>query len=161
MPAGPEMDALVAEKVMGCQRRYEQRTDPFGTAFSVTLCGCEQEKRAKVRTGSRFGDALVNAHAEAFAPKLHATDYYGEFRHYSTDIAAAWEVVGRLVALGYCYYVEQCARPDEETHAVSVMVMRDGHHINDHYEADRRDWYASHESAPVAICRAALLVVNQ
>lgn len=118
MPAGPEMDALVAEMVM----EWRFRTD-----FD-------------------------------YSPPVDFWDGPGVVREIalwrpSTDIAAAWEVVEKLRADGYCFNIDAC----EPKQAIEPLVgfMRDGHHINDHYQADRRDWRAF-GPVPLAICRAAL-----
>jgi hypothetical protein len=122
MEAGPEMDALVAERVMGW------------TDFKMAAeCG----RLHGIPPGSdrNYGECL---------------------RRYSSVMAQAWDVVERMHALGFCFNLDKCAADDREQPPPMVTFMRDGHHINDHYQADRRDWHAS-GPVPYAICRAALL----
>jgi len=64
MPAGYEMDALIAEKVMGCGSIYQK-----GTRY---YCACEDGIHSK---GHLTGDRNE------------------EIKFYSVDISAAWEVV--------------------------------------------------------------------
>jgi hypothetical protein len=114
MEAGRELDALVAEKVMGVN------TDRF--------------------IWKRYGkpDSIQN-------------EDYGGPRHYSTDIDAAWQVVEKL---------EQ--HPDEILFSCSrkggkelVWEMRFRK-----CRGNQHDYIASAPTAPLAICRAALLTLG-
>lgn len=67
LEAGPELDALVAEKVMGCNL-IPHTNEKFGMT-----CGCRDKQH---RHYEESLDDLLNA--------------------YSTDIAAAWKVVEKL-----------------------------------------------------------------
>lgn len=64
---------------------------------------------------------------------------------YSTDIATAWEIVEKLnmaVLTPKCFYAG-------------------GEYQNiDQYTAESGGWFESAETAPLAICRVALLVTN-
>ena len=74
LEAGRELDALIAERVMGCHsaiQEYVGRPEAF--------CGCDD-----------------NAHEQS------DSHVYGILARYSTDIAAAWEVLEKLVNDGYC-----------------------------------------------------------
>ena len=75
MEAGRELDALVAEKVMGLTRHNESYvTESIGKVLRfVWRDGC--------------GDCVYSG--DMFLPR------------YSTNIAAAWEVVNHLMCLGY------------------------------------------------------------
>ena len=103
MEAGREMDALVAEKVMGLSYILFDGTDP---------------------------------HQEELTP------------HYSTDIAAAWEVVEKL-RKSYDVVIDL----DDELASCRILKR-----VND-------EWIREivveqiFESTPYAICRAALLAV--
>lgn len=66
LEAGRELDALIAEKVMGCKPRLLRRADTV-----PDYCGCETRQHARSDDDSRIAE-------------------------YSTDIAAAWEVVKKL-----------------------------------------------------------------
>lgn len=74
MPAGRELDALVAERVMGCKVRRRIFDGVGGTpsepeSFTELSCQCP--------TGPRHSSS-------------------GGTNYYSTDIAAAWEVVEKV-----------------------------------------------------------------
>lgn len=102
MPAGRELDALIAEKVMGLKVDYE---------FDEVL-----EPRVPF---------LVDKY-----------DEWGYLPNYSTDIAAAWQVVERF-----------------ESHC----TMNNVHGIWECYLPDFA--IGKDKTAPLAICRAALLAV--
>jgi hypothetical protein len=105
MEAGREMDALVAELVMGWEKRV-------------------------------FGDGVDYWHLPGGAIcELDAP-------HYSTDIAAAWQVVEKLP---FSVYVE---------------VRWDGKNAEAWFDSGSQTWEASAPTAPLAICRAALLAVQ-
>jgi hypothetical protein len=113
MPAGREMDALVAEKVMG-----KGETKTIGGIY----CGPPEGE------------------AEAMA-KLHAdTD---KVPRYSTDIAAAWEVVQKAADV-------TVAKEREFKNAPWNVVL--------HFH-DRKGQGFGH-TTPLAICRAALKAMD-
>lgn len=116
MQAGRELDALVAERVMGCHviSGFDWYSHP--TAF----CACDNHD-----------------HEQA------CSHIVGILAHYSTDISAAWQVVEHVNKMGdwsvwqlgngnwrACILFDQC-------------IMGDG----------------TGETAPLAICRAALSTV--
>jgi hypothetical protein len=113
MPAGREMDALVAEKVMGFVVMRHRDVDGQHIEH-----GPDEWMRGPDGEAPRYA-------------------YMVPVDHYSTDIAAAWEVVEKL-------------KPDDW--AFRVEVLDDG------------DWWASFSATaeswagtvPLAICRAAL-----
>lgn len=120
MPAGRELDGLVAERVMGrCphreQRRYVHQSD---TGFECVACG---------------------------------KDVYGRENcpAYSTSIEAAWQVVEKLKADGWWIAVEHEA-PDDPERAWGACLSP-----NPHLPV----WEMA-ETAPLAICRAALMAVE-
>lgn len=106
MPAGREMDALVAEKVMGCWVKV--RTLGTDSPTRLWSCGCTGEKSHNGPAGS------------GLLP-------------YSTDIAAAWEVVEKL------------ARP------LTLVFHHDGRWDCTFAGGE----HALGDTAPLAICRAA------
>lgn len=133
LEAGRELDALVAEKVMGCQLRRS----PTGPS-----CECANLNWPHANHGT---GETVNTCAG--------------LRFYSTDIAAAWEVVKRVVEtcgwndgfqLSNGWLGEECENlcgPDEG------------------WIASFNNGYGNTTAAPgktvaLAICRAALKAVN-
>ena len=148
MPAGREMDALVAERVMGLvihkagdlDLGWEQKGGPTPPEWHMR--GIEK-------------DVLM---VERVPPPGYYR-YIG-IPHYSTDIAAAWELVEQLRKLGWF-----------------ILFGNNGHNRGDpanpiwwanFYQQDMKKFWAgdrnkygesSHErggTAPLAICRAAL-----
>lgn len=139
--AGRELDALVAEMVMGCERRVstllaERMRDPGGACW----CGPAPYGGSMGRGG------------------IHSASYLGlgtrEVAPYSTSIAAAWEVVEKLRDNGLHVCISSDAvdeewevevwRPEEDNEYGQVMVGTPG--------------YA--DTAPHAICLAALSAVG-
>ena len=113
MPAGREMDALVAEKVMGA------------------VCSCDTKPRE-------------NAYGDSFYCAIHGIDLMGSVRHYSTSITTAWEVVEKLRP--GAFHMEY--RSDVDDYYV-YFVHR------------RNKGSAFADTAPLAICRASLLVASR
>ena len=112
MPAGREMDALIAELVMGWRVEHEPYQFLDGEA------------------GTGYDDP-------------------GDFQP-STDIAAAWEVVERLNLLDL-YALKRSNEYDSQTAGYEVGEPSCG-------DGGRYwDRLAEAETAPLAICRAALL----
>ncbi len=70
---GRELDALVAEKIFGCVVRDEP-DEPWTT--EGPHCGCEHRVHEELETDPEFTAPVPSG-----------------LRRYSTDIAAAWEVV--------------------------------------------------------------------
>lgn len=114
LPAGRELDALVAEKVMGWRRLPD--TPEWGVPPDYT-------------TGGALG-----------------------WRPYSTDIAAAWEVVEKLregwLEVNLDCTAFNCAN------TVRCCVTKQGQ------QHPPFPLYADAKTAPLAICRAALRAVG-
>lgn len=73
--------------------------------------------------------------------------------NYSTDIAAAWQVIEHLRSQGYQFHINSLA----ESNNISVLISNpDKHSLGD--MADFTVW--EHESLPLAICLAALKAVE-
>ena len=132
--AGPEMNALVAEYVMG-------QTDFDHPGFFWNEGTTEDGKDGWdgfncPRCGAPKGDTGKCV------------------KHYSTDISAAWEVIEKLKQLGFLiirlatgdilgnFWQFQCADKWRE-------ISRDGD----------KDYFANAPTAPLAICQAALLAM--
>lgn len=109
MKPGRELDALVAEKVMG-------------------LVNCEKHK---------------GSYCHAFP---ESPDKGGETKPYSTDIAAAWEVVEKMIGLGFTYEISFNVRWD-------CQFFLDGRTGNGQ---DDKHGAGNSETAPHAIALAAL-----
>jgi len=131
MPAGREMDALVAEKVMG---------EPIPT--EPPKC-----------TGSISG---IQHYFEYYPQKAWVPDgtsggWRWKARAFSTDISAAWEVVEKLA-------YEPTVQGVYEKLSVVVTVRL---YSNEEAWAkiEGRSWTKA-ETAPLAICRAALKAVG-
>lgn len=113
MPAGRELDALVAEKVM-------EENFPKKMAFPTG--------KGKELLVLELGRAI-------------------SLPHYSTNIAAAWQVVEKLGPP----LVFNLLRRSEKYEARFVEIVDDG----------SQHFIASDKNAPLAICRAALEVVME
>jgi ABA sandwich protein len=107
MPAGREMDALIAEKVMG----HEVKRD-------VVMW--------------REGNASLEPYSEGFTV----------LAHYSTDIGAAWEVV------------EKIQTGELRLHEHKLLRT---YYLAEFHEPGGSTFMVRAETAPLAICRAALL----
>lgn len=94
MNPGRELDALVAEKVFGCkvEKREGHKTGPVRTGTIGELIG-RTEYTCNCPTMDYVNDF------GAFDPKFPHSDNAGLFssiKHYSSEIAAAWEIVERM-----------------------------------------------------------------
>ncbi len=117
--AGPELDALVAEKVMGCR---------------VVHC---RDGTYKLRVPGSYDrvDFVTAEGARSACPK------------YSTDIAAAWEVMEKMAKEGYKPCVGMNGHCWDATMRVDIATTTE-------------DEWMSANTAPLAICRAALAAVE-
>jgi hypothetical protein len=134
MAAGREMDALVAEHVMGFRAvGYYGPTKPNGM----------HQDYERFETAAQAMERYVQHWPEYSRPAevdlCHWKENWGPLfvGEYSTDIAAAWDVVDALQA-GLCFELRR--RPD------GGFWCWFGERMS-----------AEAESAPLAICRAALL----
>ena len=131
--AGPALNAEVAEKVMGCKLvRYGDVFPRSKPPYSERkTCGCAGEQHRDQSDGGRNDDCLQS---------------------YSTDIAAAWEVVGKLLVQGWVCGV--CRAPSKPFWVATVEGDRDA-------GTDADDiWEVVAATAPLAICLAALKAVE-
>jgi hypothetical protein len=133
MPAGRDLDVLVAEKVMGqCQHRDGYTQDdaaPFnfyGLTYACKSPGCN--------------------HRVVMGPGQRAVLTFGP-PEYSTDIAAAWEAVDAIRSKGV---------PDAAGRTVrsAVRILCDD---NEALVDIGRSVSAHALTVPLAVCRAALL----
>lgn len=120
---GRELDALVAERVMGWEQHDFHHVGDF----------------VRPDAWRRFAE---NGH---FAHHIQPHEWmrWQDVPAYSTDIAAAWQVVEKMKAEGY----EACIDSDSDGDW-SVIFTMNGEGI----------WCSVKKDAPLAICRAALAV---
>lgn len=131
-PAGRELDALVAEKVMGCRVQHWSGYNSPGTY----RCGC----------------GVVCAYPHGVKDREGQLD--GDLAYYSTDIAAAWEVVEKLRERGLHLDInnrQACDGVDDMGGAWWAEFASADYAVGGQAFAD---------TAPLAICRAALAAVG-
>ena len=116
MPAGREMDALVAEKVMGWSR------------------------------GTYHSDGVDYLRDPEGTSHLNVPQY-------STDIAAAWQVVEKIRTKYPVIRISTGDLMGKYWQCHMADAWREVSHEDD------SDWFANAPTAPLAICRAALLAV--
>jgi len=125
MTAGREMDALIAEKVMGY------------TLSGLSLPAYPKYKLFDIESGEFSG-------------------YVKEVPHYSTDIAASWEVVKHMKKQGWSFRFSNNAYADGQNAAAFYRAFRGlGRDIlSGLYVYEDKAWAVGGECS--AICRAAL-----
>lgn len=129
MTAGRELDALVADGVMGIVWD-ESRCRMCGWLVAQTQeQGCTKDLCAFVEPPATRAD---------------------EPAHYSTDIAAAWKVVDRMRELGFGCKI------DVEPKAHDMKPAVEFYDYSSDSMDDYKDGHAWDEAVPCAICRAAL-----
>lgn len=138
MKSGRELDALIAEKVMGCS--VLKREIPTGTPIWITVPG---QERTQVQ------DTLVLFACGCSPMHFHNNDH-GQIPEYSTDIAAAWKVVDKITQIkcdGIGWFDLRF------TNGKYQATFQTGAYYEavDHIEGD---------IAPLTICLAALKVVG-
>ena len=153
---GRELDALVAEQVMGfCQECVELsarsvRNDP--EADRIIKEQCRYGSVAYVGDEGDYGD---DGEKQWYCG-LHDKKAWQEPAHYSTDIAAAWEVVAALAMerIAVQFFGPSVCRSNEALFNKTWSVHLE--QTNDRPTTDRA-WSAwNAETAPHAICLAAL-----
>lgn len=150
IPAGRELDALVAEKVMGLVPgkdfgewpEHQWRRNAKGEIDYV-----EQGERhgGPVCDRCEFG-YCQHCPGEREEAKAHPCEI--EPDDYSTDIAAAWQVVERLLTM------------DPERIQFSIESRYPEWTVNTWCRAEDNNVCVVAETAPLAICRAALRAVG-
>lgn len=128
MEAGRELDALVAERVMGWERRNESWYDEEGVE-KTRFVSPEDDL-----TGEVLEDVIGGWGSECSYDELEYVPYY------STDIAAAWLVWEAV------------------SNAKWSLHRRDdgGYEVMEHIRWEDFYSYAEAPTAPLAICLAAL-----
>lgn len=124
LEVGRELDALIAERVMGWKIGKERIVRPDGSSFDAPESGM---------------------------PGDHVYDRYS-IPHYSTDIAAAWQVVEKLGDKFHC----RISTPFFDGRPCFAGFTRKG---TTGWNG-KPDFEASGDTVPAAICRAALKEVK-
>ena len=137
LEAGRELDALIAEKVFGFEVIEVQEVNPL-------LAGLRRGLKGRKLNKTEMWECL-----ETYK-KLKNGKY---LPHYSTDIAAAWQVVEKLRA--DCVFANIGPDPSEGGGYNCQFHWAEGH---DEFDIRLED--AAAPTAPLAICRAALKVVK-
>lgn len=136
MPAGPDLNRLIAQHVMGDEfgrRDSHQWGESVDTSDFHTLQGCAW----------CFESRFICICKADEKPKAEC---YREAHGYSTDIAWAWRVVEKMRADGWFYQLGDVVETPE--------------HVASFHRPDRiGDGIDLGESLPLAICRAALIAV--
>ena len=143
LPAGQELDALVAEKVMDWQ--WRAWGDP------PQRCLYSPEAIASTVEYDLLGQVRLPTVSETTVPACGDEPIHpvGHVPHYSTDIAAAWQVVGQLLERGLHVVI---ATPPPGWKNWDVRGWNP--------ETNSSRFISHADSAPLAICRAALEAVN-
>ena len=126
MEPGPELDTLVAEKVMGHPMPDFIPEDALDLYLVGTPIYCDSW-------------SCVCRYDEGDTPKWVPDPY-------STDISAAWPVVGKMESLGYGHKHLKYSQRREA--GIAWMFMQPGRGI----------FEARGKKAPEAICKAALII---
>jgi hypothetical protein len=125
MPAGKEMDTLIAEKVMGLCA-HDWKLTPNDDDYDSVCRVCQK------------------CHLEFWG--LRPPAYGCHYGSYSTNIAAAWEVVEKMKEKGKLYLIVS----DDTGYKAEIL-------LNDPVPMA----IAQCDTAPLAICRVALLAVME
>jgi hypothetical protein len=126
MDAGRELDALVAEKVMGWSKRISA-----------------DHSNSPIKQLRAFG--IIYAWKDS-----EGNDRGLDVWHYSTDIAAAWQVVEKMKALEWRTEIAQTIQSGVD---VTVIKWEGGE-----FGGEFAEWG---ETAPHAICLAALKAIGE
>ena len=132
LPASRDLDALVAEQVMGGLSKHEWDTSYTGVDF----CHVCQSTGDDLFYGRTTNDACIP--------------------HYSTSMAAAWEIVQHFFAKGHTVVLFAYA----ETHPVRHKPEGESYCCEMHHP-EQRIAFGRADTAPLAICRAALRAVME
>jgi hypothetical protein len=154
LEAGRELDALVAEKVMGLGVSAGVWTDTKKNDYGLT-------ETAWTRT---VGVLDSDKHGVGYHHEVVTT--YEAVNHYSTDIAAAWEVVDAICIpapegcwTGPTFQLNHDKSEPEATQWQAIFSNLDSLDGVKSWSGEQfTDVHA--DTAPLAICRAALLAVT-
>jgi len=164
---GRELDALVAERVMGW--RWLSRTDsssanPYRSAWLFPLDSHDYDEKKK----GIFGEPVIG-HSGSSYPAAYAVGPFHEYDGgrkepsnvppYSSDIVAAFQVIEKLRKDGYSFCCWDT--PEFSSFAGRVAAFRFGVHPPSRDDLEDCFVGSGHleGSMPLAICRAALKAV--
>ena len=144
MEAGRETDALIAEKVVGLLREYQPGRWSFNRSLAI------REFPNGVKELSR-----PNIEGEKVWERGNGDRYFTQaIPRYSTDMAAAWEVVEKMQQKFFVRLI--CGRNEGRKNARLSFSCDIGY-----YETSgKEEWYSEANTMPLAICRAALQVLE-
>jgi hypothetical protein len=112
----------------------DPQTRKIDRLIAEKVMGWEKDKKQTERWDTSFG-------------LLHEYDWEP-----STDISDAWEVVEKMKEMGFNYFMQDCYT---KSHAVTFI-----HWINTENGKSQKHYDNISETAPMAICLAALKAVN-
>lgn len=138
MKPGRELDALMAEKVMGLIRITD---DDWKRAHGYT-----KDHNDRFAT-----DCMYRSSIRVFR-KDKANEFFTLPRPYSTDIAAAWEVVEKLISNAFAFELDYSFHDIESDDFYWMALFSK-------YKGNQK-WGNLAESTPHAICLAALKAVH-
>lgn len=137
LPAGRELDAMVAERVFGW--RWYRWLD---------VAGIPEEYHGRfIAHPDRIGGKPGVDYTEASLDMPLSSQCWGSLPGYSTRIEAAWEVVRNLAADGWCYSLDNLGAYG----AARCVVWRHSYAVGPYRRVE-----AEGAAPATAICRAAL-----
>jgi hypothetical protein len=146
MKAGRELDALVAEKVMGWSAlEFVKHSGPLNMDFP---------ERHLIAPGR---DRVPHVSQETFPDGKTIGPVPGRVPHYSTDIAAAWEVVEKVAAWSF-EVIRREHDPGKILWLASIYPRAEKY--ADRWDSSKGTLFIEGKSAPHAICLAALKSVG-
>jgi hypothetical protein len=171
LPAGPELDRLVAEKVMGW-------TDGEFTAWQSDDISIDDDVGYhQFKSSIKYPAYISDGHFYSVIRNIDEWEIFGTdegpLLHWSpsTNIAHAWEVVEKLrslgrdvtlhIALGQAACFVRDSDPDR--YNTNESALYPGHSSLRSLDFNHHQCYghAIADTAPLAICRAALQAVEQ
>ncbi len=153
MEAGRELDALVAEKVFG---------------YTVELRWCERNEcggwNEVLSINSSHANICENDPAQyslrpCFLHPIEDGLWYA-VPDYSTDIAAAWQVVAHMEEWGYWCEMRTPVMKREKPNPYWSIVDYCRAEFHPHGLAEQGDLWAAASTLPIAICQAALKAIE-
>lgn len=135
--AGRDLDALIAERVMGWE---VDRKHKYGLYSRSTFVRDDKTKVGFPPGTPEFCDCR----GSSLTPKADRHRHYTSVPHYSTDIAAAWKIFDRFLIV--CLLKDAQTTPSEPF----LGQVFDG----------KQTHYARAENPALALCRAALSAIE-
>lgn len=142
MDVGRELDALMAEKVMGWD---------WYTVVGINVLlppGHHYRERSVLATVGKHGTE-DDIDSMRFCSSRDGGYQMPIVPHYSTDIAAAWEVVEKLEEL-YCFSIRTVRDQSDNKYVAELSPLHSAR-----YTVPDKTYYAYAATAPLAICLVA------